>query len=255
MSTRDAKAMISVHQRFAGKVALITGGTSGIGLALAKAFLREGAQVAICARSPACLDMFEAAYPATLAIPADVRDPVAQKHVLDQVVARFGRLDILVSNAGRLTERDFATGGVDLDDLTGEFALNLIAPVQLTAQALAVRPEIEALVFISSGYALVSPTRAPTYGAAKAGLHAFAEALRRQVEPRGMHVLEVIPPVVDTPATAHRNVRKVSAEEVAAATLDSLARRERVALIGATRFLPTLLRIAPKTIARMVAAT
>jgi uncharacterized oxidoreductase len=242
-------------RRFAGKVVLVTGGTSGIGLAMAEAFLREGAQVAVCARSKAGLEAFGAAHPRALTIAADVRDPAAQMVMFEQVAVRFGRLDILVSNAGRLVERDFANDTPQPEEIGAEFALNLVAPVQLTAMAVAAWPSLEALVFVSSGYALVSPRRAPTYGAAKAGLHGFAEGLRRQFRPGGTHVLEVLPPVVDTPATAHRAVRKVSPEAVASAALDALAERRPQALVGATRFLPALLRLAPKAVRRMVAET
>jgi uncharacterized oxidoreductase len=66
-------------------------------------------------------------------------------------------------------------------------------------------------------------------------------------------VLEVLPPVVDTPATAHRTTTKVSPDAVAAATLRALAMRQPTNLIGQTRFLPTLLRLAPKTVQDMVA--
>lgn len=242
-------------KRFEGKVVLVTGGTSGIGLALAEAFLREGASVAVCGRDRAKVRAFRAEHPGALAVACDVTDPAARTTLMGHVAGRFGRLDILVNNAGRLIERDFAGPPPDANAIAAEFDLNLLAPVQLSCQALSRWPCLEALVFVSSGYALVSPRRAPTYGAAKAGLHGFAEGLRRQLEPRGIHVLEVVPPVVDTPATAHREVRKVSPETVADATLDALAARRPRALVGAARLLPMLLRLAPETTKRLVSKT
>lgn len=241
--------------RFNGKVVLVTGGTSGIGLALAEAFLREGASVAVCARNPASLAAFRAAHPSALAVEADVTETSARMAMLGAVAERFGGLDILVNNAGRLVERDFAEAPAAPDELAAEFALNLVSPVQLTAMTLGLWPKLDSLVFVSSGYALVSPRRAPTYGAAKAGLHGFAEGLRRQLVTQGTHVLEVLPPVVDTAATAHRAVRKVSPEAVASATLHALAERKPTALVGATSILPGLLRLAPGTIGRLIAET
>lgn len=237
---------------FAGKRVLITGGTSGIGLALADAFRDAGARVAVCARSPAALNAFAAARPDALAIQADITDLAAQGRLLEEVATGLGGLDILVSNAGRLIERDFRTAPPGGAELAQEIALNFVAPVQLTAATLARYPALDAIVFVTSGYALVSPRRAPTYGAAKAGLHGFAEGLRRQFDVAGPQILEVLPPTVDTPATAQATVKKVSAEAVAAAVLDGLARRKSMTLIGATRFLPTLLRLMPKTANRIV---
>jgi uncharacterized oxidoreductase len=237
------------------KVVLITGGTSGIGLALAEAFLREGASVAVCARSRSALDAFRAAHPQVLAVEADVTDIAAHSALLDAVAERFGRLDIFVSNAGVLVERDFTRDDPAPEEVAREIGLNLTAPIQLTAATLARWPSIEAIVIVSSGYALVSPRRAPSYGAAKAGLHGFAEGLRWQLAERGTHVLEVLPPVVDTPATVNSKAKKIAPADVAAATLDALARRKPMALVGQTKLLPLMLRLAPETIKRMVAAT
>ncbi|MAB12414.1 MAG: hypothetical protein CMI59_00730 [Parvibaculum sp.] len=169
------------------QVVLITGGTSGIGMSLAEAYLKQGAAVAVCGRSQAALDRFSDAHPDALAIQADVTIDAARIAMLDAVANRFGRLDVLINNAGTFVERNFATGVNTTQDLEQEVALNLTAPIQLTSEALRRWPTMTAIVFVTSGFALVSPTRAPTYGAVKAGLHAFAEGLRRQLAPRGTH--------------------------------------------------------------------
>lgn len=235
------------------QVVLITGGTSGIGLGLAEAFMAQGAAVAVCGRSEAALERFSHAHPETLAIQADVTISAARIAMLEAVATRFGQLDVLVNNAGTFVERNFAADADATQGLEQEVALNLTAPIQLTGEALKRWPAITAIVFVTSGFALVSPTRAPTYGAVKAGLHGFAEGLRRQLAPKGTHVLELLPPAVDTPMNADLPGKKMSPADVAAVTLKALARRQPMALPGQTRLLPMLLRIAPGTIKRMVA--
>ncbi|MCZ2822793.1 MULTISPECIES: SDR family NAD(P)-dependent oxidoreductase [unclassified Modestobacter] len=235
------------------KVVLITGGTSGIGLGLAEAFLGDGASVAVCGRTRAALDSFSRAHPEALAVQADVTVPEARAAMLDAVAERFGRLDVLVNNAGTFVERDFAADDDATAALDPEIALNLTAPIHLTGEVLRRWPSLDAIVFVTSGFALVSPTRAPTYGAVKAGLHGFADGLRRQLTPQGTHVLEVLPPTTDTAMNAAHTGPKLSPDEVAAVTLRALRQRRPMALPGQTKLMPTMLRIAPRTLGRMVA--
>lgn len=173
--------------------------------------------------------------------------------MLQAVTERFGRIDVLVNNAGRFVERDFTAGADATKDLDQEIALNLTAPIQLTGEVLARWPALAAIIFVTSGFALVSPTRAPTYGAVKAGLHGFADGLRRQLAARGTHVLELLPTTTDTPGAATETRKKMTTEEVAAVTLKALARQGSMALPGPMKLLPTLLRIAPNMTSRMVA--
>ena len=84
-------------------------------------------------------------------------------------------------------------------------------------------------------------------------MHGFAEGLRRQLAPNGTHVLELLPPTVDTQMNAKLNRKKMAPAEVADATLKALAQRRPMALPGDTKLLPLLLRVAPKAIARTVA--
>lgn len=236
----------------AAQVVLITGGTSGIGLSLAEAYLKRGAPVAVCGRSAEPLNHFRRMHPEALAIRADVTDAVARISMLDRVTERFGRLDVLVNNAGTFVERNFLTEPDAANGLEQEIAVNLTAPIQLTKDVLSRWPNMTAIVFVTSGFALVSPTRAPTYGAVKAGLHGFAEGLRGQLAPR-THVLELLPPTTDTPMNAEFAGKKTSPETVAAVTLKALDRRRPTALPGPVKALPTMLRIAPNAVKRSVA--
>ncbi|MEG9247940.1 SDR family NAD(P)-dependent oxidoreductase [Arthrobacter sp. Soc17.1.1.1] len=238
----------------ARRVVLITGGSSGIGLALAEAFLRRGDTVAVCGRSQAALDRMSSAHPGILALRADVTDQAKRAAMLDAVTERYGRLDILVNNAGTFVERDFTVAAHATQNLDEEVHLNLSAPIHLTGETLSRWPRMEAIVFVTSGFALVSPARAPSYGAVKAGLHGFADGLRRQLAPRGTHVLEVLPPTTDTPMNAGTTGRMLPPSAVADATLDALDHRRPMALPGGSRMLPTLMRVAPTRVSRRVAA-
>jgi uncharacterized oxidoreductase len=235
------------------QVVLITGGTSGIGLALAEAFISKGDAVVVCGRSQAGLDRFSARHPEALAVRADVTDANARSAMLDAVATRFGRLDVLVNNAGTFVERNFASGVNATKDLEQEVGLNLTAPIQLTGEVLIRWSPLSAIVFVTSGFALVSPTRAPTYGAVKAGLHGFAAALRRQLAPTGTQVVELLPPTTDTAMNAHFEGKKLNPAKVAAVTLEALAKHRPMALPGDSKLLPLLLRIIPKSIDKMVA--
>lgn len=239
---------------FEGRAVLVAGGTSGVGRAIAAAFLREGASVAVCGRSCARARNFRARHPEAFVFPCDATDPAGQMLLAGAVAERFGRLDILVNATGRLVERDFGERPPTADELAEEFALNLVGPVQLTAHVLSRWPCLEALVFVTSGHALVSPRRAPTFGAAAAGMHGFAEGLRRQMGPRGVHVLEVMLPAAPAPASvpANRKDGRTAPDQAARATLDALAARRPQAFVGGSGRLRTLLRLAPRATARRV---
>jgi uncharacterized oxidoreductase len=234
------------------KTVLITGGTAGIGRALAEAYLSRGDQVAVCGRSQAALDRFSRQFPKALAIQADVTSEKAREAMLEAVAQTFGQLDILINNAGVFIERDFVGEADPTHDLENEIAINLTGPIQLTHDVLKRWPAPEAIVFVTSGFALVSPKRAPTYGATKAGLHAFTESLRLQLAARGTHVLELLPPTVDTQMNANFKGKKMPPEKVAEATLRALEERREMVLPGDTALLPLLLRLAPATAKAMV---
>lgn len=240
---------------FNNQIVLVTGGSSGIGLEIAKAFSNQCATAIICARNLEKLREVQSIYPSLNIIQADITNAADRENLIDETIKKYGRLDILVNNAGRLVERNFIDQNFDEHELVDEFNLNFISPILLTKLALLKAKKLSTIVFVTSGYALVSPKRAPTYGAAKAGLHGFIEGLRWQLKEVGTNIVEVLPPVVDTPATAHRKVAKISPETVAMATLQAIRDKKDIALMGQAKFLPFALRLFPNWIKNKVSHT
>lgn len=238
------------------RVAVVTGGTSGIGHAFVQTLTARGMRVITCGRDETKLQQLRETLPDVVALRTDLSRPDEVAAFATAVAAASDHVDLLINNAGVLIERQL-DDPVDLTDVETELRLLLTVPIVLTNQLLPHlrRSMAPCVVMVSSGYALAPATRASVYSAGKAGLRAFTKALRRQLASFGIRVVEVLPPVVDTPATAHRQVRKVPPQAVVEATLSAVARGRDEVLIGQTRWLPALLRLAPATAERIVVRT
>jgi 3-oxoacyl-[acyl-carrier protein] reductase len=205
----------------AGKVGLVTGGGSGIGAAVCRAFAAEGATVAVldvdeeaAARVAASLEPGRG-----LAVVADVSDSTAVDAAVDRVVAELGRLDVLVNNAGivgrdemlRIVPRIEAGQPLDAtvalsDDewrrmlathLDGTFYCTRAAVRAMTAGAAGRRGG--AIVNVASICGLAGCAGAPHYSAAKAGILGFTRSVAKEVVAHGIRVNAVAPGYVDTP--------------------------------------------------------
>lgn len=238
-------------------VAVVTGGTSGIGRAFVAALHARGWQVVTCGRDERKLEALRADFPGVHAHACDVGDKAAVMAFADTVLRAHAHVRLLVNNAGGLREIDFNQAGVLAGDLTREIRINLEGAIHMSAAFLPslrlARPAH--LIMVSSGYGLVPATRAPVYSASKAGLRAFTKALRRQLAGQGITVTDVAPPVVDTPATAHRAVGKLSPERMVSQVLDAAFKGRPEVYPGQARWLPLMLRLAPAWIEARVGRT
>jgi NAD(P)-dependent dehydrogenase (short-subunit alcohol dehydrogenase family) len=186
----------------ADKVALITGGSSGIGRATALRLAGFGARVAVAARNEKALaDVVaeaEAAGGRALALPTDVTDAEQCRHAVEATVARFGRLDILVCSAGVSMRAYFA--GSSLEALERVMRVNFFGTLYATFHALPhVKQSQGSLVAISS---LTGKRGIPSYamyGASKFAIQGLYESLRLELSRDGVHVGVVSPGFVDTP--------------------------------------------------------
>jgi len=186
-----------------GKRILITGGSSGIGLALARAFLVKGARVAISGRRADVLatavEALRQVSPSVWGIAADVATPDGRAATLKQAIDMLDGLDILVNNAGGV--RAGRLENIPEAELQAMIDVDLVAPILLTRAALsALRASGDAMVVnVASGIALIGAPFYATYAVTKAGLARFGEALRREIKGEGIHVLTAYPGATDTP--------------------------------------------------------
>ena len=215
-----------------GKRVLITGGSSGIGFAIAESMLAKGADVAITGRRPEALteaaNRLRQAGGRIEAVVADVGTGEGREMTLKLALEKLGGLDILVNNAGgvragrleRTTEAEIRT----------MIEVDLIAPILLTRAALpALRASGDGLVVnVTSGIALVAAPFYATYAGAKGGLAKFGESLRRELKGEGVHVMTVYPGATDTPmmrssrAGPELGFTREPASAVAAAVIDGI---------------------------------
>ena len=194
-------------KRLEGKVALVTGASSGIGEATAIALAEEGARVAVSARRRARLDnvvvQLAGLGPEPLVLEADLLDETQAQRVVRGTEAHFGRLDVLVNNAGVMYLEPVA--GADLGRWRQMLELNVLSLIASTQAALAgmtARGDGH-VVNISSTAGRIANPNAAAYSATKFGVVAFSEALRREVYRHGIRVSVIEPGVVQTELRDH----------------------------------------------------
>lgn len=237
--------------------AVITGGSSGIGRAFVAALHAKGWRIVTCGRDAEKLKQLTQDFPGVNTHLCDVGDKASIEAFVASVTSAFGDVNLLINNAGGMRELDFTQADLLRQDLTQEIRSNLDGVINMTAGFL---PILRAsapskLIMVSSGYGLVPATRAPVYSASKAGLRSFTKALRRQMKGLGVTITDVAPPAVDTPAAAGFSGKKISPEQVVELTLAAAWRGQDEVFPGETRWLPLMLRLAPRWIERLVAET
>ena len=221
-----------------GMVAIVTGGSKGIGLAIARALLDRGIRVAITGRNQQDLARAQARLAqdeSVLSIVADARNPADAQRAVDETVSRFGRLDILVNNAG--VGRFANVGDMSIETWREVIDTNLSGVFYCTHAAL---PEMRRrgggyIVNISSLAGKNAFTGGAAYCASKAGLNAFSEALMQEVRYDNIRVSYVMPgsvatgfshPAGSTASSANEDW-KLTSEDVARVVVDLISHEAR----------------------------
>ncbi|HEV7233066.1 MAG TPA: SDR family NAD(P)-dependent oxidoreductase [Sphingorhabdus sp.] len=235
--------------RVDGKIALVTGGTDGIGLEISRQLKAKGAHVIVCGRRT---DLLASARNEGLeAIGADLSSAAGCAAFLDALADR--PLDILINNAGM--GGNFGPGDpLDLALTDKAIFLNLNAPMHLIGHllpGLLDRPEA-AIVNVTSGLAIAPRAGGPVYCATKAGLRSFTLSLRHNLRQTNVHVIEALPPVVETAMTAARQTRKMPAAECAAQIVDAIESNSAEANVGMVRILRLIYSISPALARRVM---
>ena len=216
---------------FTGKTVLVTGGGTGIGRAIAEAFLANGANVAVSGRRREVLDEALADHPEdrVLAVEADVSDDASARDMVAAVVERFGSLDVVVNNAAAYTSGSFDDLG--LDDWQAIRSTNIDGFVHVARHAL---PELERsggnLVVVGSVSGLRGDWAQAAYNATKAAIMNFVQSLALDYGPRGVRLNAVAPAFTVTPLTqAAADDPEVHAAAVNRVALGRLGQPEDVA--------------------------
>ena len=233
----------------AGKLALVTGGTDGIGRELAQQLRAAGATVVVTGRSHDRLAaMREAGFEA---IEADLSTTTGIDTVVSAMADR--PLALLVNNAGSGSIYDLDRIN-SLEDASACIRLNLDAPIQLATRLL---PQLRAqpratIVNVTSGLAIAPRAGGSVYCATKAGLRSWTQAVRHLLKDSNVHVMEALPPVVETKMTSGRTGRKMSAPACAAEILRGIQADKTEVNVGMVKLLQLIHSISPALARRVM---
>lgn len=179
---------------------IVTGASRGLGLAIARAALSRGDRVALLARGGKVVEVAAALGDRAIGLQADVQDPASLKIAVSDVMVRWGRIDVLVNNAG--LHRGNLVGALDVADWNAVLATNLSGPFHAVR---AVLPHLHAggsIVNIGAVVGMRGSSGDSPYGASKAGLAGLTQVLAVELARRGIRVNLVLPGFVSTEMTA-----------------------------------------------------
>jgi uncharacterized oxidoreductase len=236
-----------------GNTILLTGGSSGIGLALAKALVQRGNTVIVTGRDQAKLDRAKKEVPQLVAIKSDVSVLADIDRLHGQLMQEHPKLNVLINNAGIMSTINVHKS-LSAEEFTREVDVNLKGPLWMVHKFLPhlKKQDAAAILNVSSGLAFVPLPTSPVYCATKAGLHSFTQSLRVQLKNTKVQVFELAPPATQTElltgtsdAEDLKGVTVMPTETLVEATLKGLSRDELEIRPGQSNQLRFMNRLAP----------
>ena len=237
------------------KTALITGGGSGIGLAIAQELSRQGVKVIISGRNKEKLARAQSAHPMFHIQVCDVTSDKQIAALAGTMEVVHGGIDILINNAGVFEKVDYRADNQSMIQQEKEIDIDFVGPIRTVHHflpGLKLKTE-SAIVNVSSGLAFVPLALAPVYCATKAGLHSWTRSLRHQLQGSTIKVFELMPPWVDTEMVTEFKGQKMIAPEVVARALVKGLRSNKLEITpGQSSQLKMMSRYAPGFIFKML---
>lgn len=229
--------------QLAGKTIVLTGGTDGIGRELALQLRAKDAHLILTGRTASRVAEMQAL--GFEVITADLSQPEGVEAVLQGLGKR--QIDILINNAGAGSDHDFREAQPDLADNDRCIFLNLNAPIHLiTRMMTGLRSRPEAMIVnVTSGLAIAPRAGGPVYCATKAALRSYTQAIRAQLAGTSVHLLEALPPVVETKLTAGRGSRKMAPAECARQIVVGMEKNAQEANVGLVKLLQAVHSLSP----------
>ena len=183
-----------------GNTVLITGGDTGIGLALAERFLKDGSRVIIVGRRAEKLNAAKEKHPELITRVCDISDEQERKNLFAWVTVEYPEINVLLNNAGIQRPINLSNAGDDWGKYKSEVATNFEAPIHLSMLFTPYFMEREntAIINVSSRLGIMPAVWVPIYTSTKAGMHFFTRSLRLQLANTAVKVYEILPPMVDT---------------------------------------------------------
>jgi uncharacterized oxidoreductase len=218
---------------------LITGGATGIGFALAEAFIKAGNEVLICGRRENRLAEAKQKLHQIKTRRCDLSKKEERESFYNWVKDNYPGLNIVVNNAGIQRFIDFKKGTAALFGGDDEIQVNFMALIHLSAffTPLLLPKKESAIINVSSGLGFIPIAYMPVYCATKAGVHSFSISLRHQLKDTLIKVFEIVPPAVDTElgkgtTGGSEEYRGIPPSEVANATMEALKKDEYQIVVG-----------------------